>query len=319
MTVTAEAVTAARRVLAIRASLFALVAGVLVAFSLATGAANPSLATVLALAAAAAPLAVLFASRGLALLSLASGLLLLLVGLFALTPFVDGGLDVAAFGRFAPWPLIVVGFAVGRALDDLAALAETRPARDPAWCAHVIASGDTERIGRTLGACAAYTVGVAVLVLCLAFAVGDAAWLVKTPVHGALVVLASLCAVLLVAALSEPRPRPGAPLGEAFDVAAAGRRRYLRTLIALLPVLGFVGTVLGLQRALSQLPEGFSESFAAAGPDSAFTASLVGIATAFETTLIGLVGSFVFQFILAGVERAEAARLADHLVDHANG
>ncbi|MEM6850029.1 MAG: MotA/TolQ/ExbB proton channel family protein, partial [Pseudomonadota bacterium] len=140
--------------------------------------------------------------------------------------------------------------------------------------------------------------------------------------HGGLVVLAALCGVLIVAALSE-RPAPplgsGSPLSEAFGFAAAGRRRYLRTLIALLPVLGFVGTVLGIQRALVQLPEGFSASFGEAGPDPAFTASLSGIATAFETTLIGLVASFVFQFVLAGIERAESARLVDHLVDHASG
>ena len=64
---------------------------------------------------------------------------------------------------------------------------------------------------------------------------------------------------------------------------------------------------------------GVSASFGEAGPDPAVTASLSGIATAFETTLIGLVASFVFQFVLAGIARAESARLVDHLVDHASG
>lgn len=326
-------VALARRMLALRAMLFALVAGVLVALRLAVGTvSDPALWTLLALAAPAAPIATLFASRGLLFARLAAALLVLLVALFALTPLAGRGADpaawVEAFALFKPWPLIVVALAVGRALDDLAALAETRPARDPAWTSLIVASGDIERIGRSLASVAAYAVAVVAFVLCLAFALAglvgaptDAAWLVKTPVHLALLALAALCAVLLVAAMSE-RPVPphgtGSSLGEALGFASSARRRYLRTLIALLPVLGFVGTVLGIQRALSSLPAGFSAAgLAEPGADGAFTASLSGIATAFETTLMGLVASFAFQFVLASVERAESDRLVDRLVDAA--
>lgn len=69
---------------------------------------------------------------------------------------------------------------------------------------------------------------------------------------------------------------------------SARRERFIRALIGLMPLLGFLGTVAGIMKALAGLPG----LFGGQGVDGdALTPVLQGLATAFETTLVGLVGA----------------------------
>ncbi|MBE6402640.1 MAG: MotA/TolQ/ExbB proton channel family protein [Lentisphaerae bacterium] len=76
------------------------------------------------------------------------------------------------------------------------------------------------------------------------------------------------------------------------------------TLIWAIPVLGFIGTVLGLAKAVSQFG-----SLANTGDGASFNAVLPqvtgGLATAFETTLIALVLALILQMIAAGRRQDE--------------
>ena len=78
-------------------------------------------------------------------------------------------------------------------------------------------------------------------------------------------------------------------------------RRFLRSLIPLLPLLGFLGTVVGLTTALNDLPRGLA---AGGAPD--ISASLSGLAIKFETTLLGLLGSMIAIAALNILEKKEA-------------
>jgi hypothetical protein len=76
------------------------------------------------------------------------------------------------------------------------------------------------------------------------------------------------------------------------DAAATGlgqrRERLIRALIGLMPLLGFLGTVAGIIEAMAGLPA----LFGGGGVDGvALQPVLHGLATAFETTLVGLVGA----------------------------
>ncbi|MEI2384491.1 MotA/TolQ/ExbB proton channel family protein [Breoghania sp. JC706] len=84
-------------------------------------------------------------------------------------------------------------------------------------------------------------------------------------------------------------------------------RTFIRLLIASLPLLGFLGTVVGIMEALSGLPQVFSgDRSVVADLTPALTASLGGISLAFQTTLLGLVASLVTTLALGYVEKAEA-------------
>lgn len=77
---------------------------------------------------------------------------------------------------------------------------------------------------------------------------------------------------------------------------------FLRAMTGLLPLLGFVGTVLGIMSALAALPDVLG---ATEGPvdDDALRVFLRGLATAFETTLLGLIAA-VAASLLIGLTRA---------------
>ena len=85
-------------------------------------------------------------------------------------------------------------------------------------------------------------------------------------------------------------------------------RRLVRALVSFLPLLGFLGTVIGLTAAIGGLPENL-------GPEAAgnldIGASLVGLSVKFETTLIGLVGALIASLLLALVERREGEMIAE--------
>lgn len=78
-------------------------------------------------------------------------------------------------------------------------------------------------------------------------------------------------------------------------------RRQWRALLPLLPMLGFLGTVIGLATAIAGLPGTMS----AAGTAD-LSGALAGLAVKFETTLLGLAASMLLMLLLAWLERREA-------------
>jgi hypothetical protein len=94
-------------------------------------------------------------------------------------------------------------------------------------------------------------------------------------------------------------------------------RQFVRNLIPLLPLLGFLGTVVGLAIAMAELPRGLGSS--QQGFD--VSASLAGLAVKFETTLLGILASMVAGGLVAVLERreSETAAEADRLVEVAIG
>ena len=80
-------------------------------------------------------------------------------------------------------------------------------------------------------------------------------------------------------------------------------RRFIRTLLPFLPLLGFLGTVIGLATAIAELPHGLAESGARSFDVSG---SLAGLAIKFETTLLGLLASMISSLALNLLEKREA-------------
>ena len=78
-----------------------------------------------------------------------------------------------------------------------------------------------------------------------------------------------------------------------------------------IPVFGFIGTVLGLSQSIGA----FGSTLKAATEISALKTSLqgvtAGLATAFETTLVALVGALIIQLILNYIQSKEAQFLDD--------
>ncbi len=100
--------------------------------------------------------------------------------------------------------------------------------------------------------------------------------------------------------LAARSPGAAADLAAVEGLAAEGRR-LVRTLITFLPLLGFLGTVVGLATAIAALQDVGPGETGAAG----IAASLSGLAVKFETTLLGLGGALVASVLLALLERAE--------------
>lgn len=138
--------------------------------------------------------------------------------------------------------------------------------------------------GRAVATGAMFPLGAAVLTAAISFAAYlgvDASMLAKTFVHLALSMLSAiLFAGLLIVLLSRALPLQ--------------TERFLRSLIGLLPLLGFSGTILGIMAALRSLPGLFSGD----GDQQALSDLLAGLATAFETTLIGLIAAICASFAL---------------------
>lgn len=95
--------------------------------------------------------------------------------------------------------------------------------------------------------------------------------------------------------------------GETAPAALAGfhdaSRRFFRALLSFLPLLGFLGTVVGLATAIGALPIGTGVN-RGGGLDVA--ASLAGLALKFQTTLLGLVAAILSAALLAALEKNEA-------------
>jgi hypothetical protein len=118
-------------------------------------------------------------------------------------------------------------------------------------------------------------------------------------------------------------------LGEAIDIAVGQRdgttslaalsfdgfreasRRFVRALLPFLPLLGFLGTVIGLATAIAELPQGLAEG---TGRSFDISGSLAGLAIKFETTLLGLLGSMTSSLALNLLEKKEAEFAAECLL-----
>jgi biopolymer transport protein ExbB/TolQ len=95
----------------------------------------------------------------------------------------------------------------------------------------------------------------------------------------------------------------------------AGSYTLINGFIWAIPVLGFIGTVLGLGQAMA----GFGEVLSSGADMTAIRTALQtvtgGLSTAFDTTLIGLVGALFLQ-MWTTISRREEARLLDSCADY---
>jgi hypothetical protein len=87
-----------------------------------------------------------------------------------------------------------------------------------------------------------------------------------------------------------------------YEEFSASGRRFARGLPALLPLLGFFGTVIGLSITMFELEKGFAGGLTA----TRLAGALSGLGLKFETTLLGLFGNFVVSTLLDLLERSEA-------------
>ena len=92
----------------------------------------------------------------------------------------------------------------------------------------------------------------------------------------------------------------------------------IRSLIWTIPILGFIGTVVGLSQAIGS----FTDVLNQAGGDSSSIKSklgpvVAGLATAFETTLVALLAAVVIQLLSTWVYKREEA-LLDGITDFTN-
>jgi biopolymer transport protein ExbB/TolQ len=79
----------------------------------------------------------------------------------------------------------------------------------------------------------------------------------------------------------------------------------IRSLIWAIPVLGFIGTVVGLSYAISAFGGVLGKSTEVSEISSSLKGVTSGLATAFETTLEGLVAALAIQLVLTFLKKAE--------------
>lgn len=238
---------------------------------------------------------------------------------------------VVALSSLSFWPLIVTGLLAGGALDALATATEVRQIMHRINPAAVLGKTVLEQFVRSSGALVNYAVALTLIILSIVFyaagtagMAGNVAWLVGTPIHLAILVLSAAICCLRVSIWLDalgPNRQMGDAIYPVDRIALRShiQRRFLKTLIALLPVMGFLGTVWGIKIALSHIPKELF--FQDQGGDLSnaiadMTMSLKGIATAFETTLLGLLGSIAATLALAQIERAEAFQEAKDALDN---
>lgn len=198
--------------------------------------------------------------------------------LFLIVPFwpVAGG---AARALTAAWPLVLAPLVASGGEAERMAMIAT--AGLWAFGAASLCAGLAllrPDPGTELPTLALFPLGAALAMLAITLLVPlarEVALLVMaTPYH--LVIFLTLCSTLVA-------------LGDAAATGLGPRReRLIRALIGLMPLLGFLGTVAGIIEAMAGLPA----LFTGGGVDNAaLDPVLQGLATAFETTLVGLVGA----------------------------
>lgn len=127
--------------------------------------------------------------------------------------------------------------------------------------------------------------------------------------------------------LSSLMMRRDAPTSEAIfgtisktawsETTAGHRRDFGNTLISVIPMLGFLGTVIGLARTVAGFHQGFSVSSSDIGQSveqlaSNILQSLSGLSFAFETTILGL-GYTIFALILYGTVSQKQINLSGEI------
>lgn len=85
----------------------------------------------------------------------------------------------------------------------------------------------------------------------------------------------------------------------------------LRGLIWAMPVLGFIGTVIGLSDAIGNFSGVLSETADPAGLADELRKVTDGLATAFDTTLVALVAALAIQLLMTVVHKSEEELLDD--------
>lgn len=89
----------------------------------------------------------------------------------------------------------------------------------------------------------------------------------------------------------------------------------IRSLIWTIPILGFIGTVVGLSQAIGSFTDVLTQSGSDAGSIKSKLGPVVGgLATAFETTLVALVAAVIIQLLSTWVYKREEA-LLDGITD----
>lgn len=85
----------------------------------------------------------------------------------------------------------------------------------------------------------------------------------------------------------------------------------IQSFVWAIPVLGFIGTVLGLSDSISAFSGVLSAAEEVSQISSALRGVTAGLATAFETTLVALVAALVIQLLLTMLKKAEEEFLDD--------
>lgn len=99
--------------------------------------------------------------------------------------------------------------------------------------------------------------------------------------------------------------------GENDEAHVDGSYTLLQGFIWAIPVLGFIGTVLGLSLALGSFGDVLKSAQEMEQLRSALQEVTGGLATAFETTLQGLVATLAIHMVMIGVKRKEETFLDD--------
>jgi biopolymer transport protein ExbB/TolQ len=89
----------------------------------------------------------------------------------------------------------------------------------------------------------------------------------------------------------------------------------IRSLIWTIPILGFIGTVIGLSQAIGSFTDVLTQTGSDAGSIKSKLGPVVGgLATAFETTLVALIAAVIIQLLSTWVYKREEA-LLDGITD----
>jgi biopolymer transport protein ExbB/TolQ len=103
-------------------------------------------------------------------------------------------------------------------------------------------------------------------------------------------------------------PEVGAVLNAQADTDAAmvdSSYAMLKVLIWAIPILGFIGTVIGISEAVNHFTGGVSQAGKIDEVKTALSGVTRGLAVAFDTTLLGLILSMVIMFPTGWIQKAE--------------
>ncbi len=79
----------------------------------------------------------------------------------------------------------------------------------------------------------------------------------------------------------------------------------LKVFVWAIPILGFIGTVIGISAAVGSFSGSLQDSSDISKLKESLNAVTAGLATAFDTTLVALVMSLIIKFPMSGIQKAE--------------